>query len=381
MSTQETEGRATILIVEDDAETAHMIGLLLGHAGHSVLVARNGKEALDMLGVDEPARPDPSISPDLILLDVLMEGMDGFEVCRRLREGERMDYVPIIMVTALGSLTDRVKGLEDGADDYIVKPFRSPELLARVRAMLRIKRLHDERRRAEEELRRHKGDLQRLSTQIVTAQEAERKRISRELHDEIGQALTGMSINLAQIERELPSALAPTIRERVEETRSLADQVLEQIRELALDLRPAMLDDLGLVPTLRWYVNRCAKRLAIEVKFEAIHFEERLPAEVETALYRVVQEALTNVARHAQARRVRVRLECQESAVTALIEDDGRGFSVQEIAERGDLGRGVGLLGIRERVASLGGSFAVHSRPGQGTRLTIEIPLRWGEGS
>ena len=159
------------------------------------------------------------------------------------------------------------------------------------------------------------------------------------------------------------------------ETSSLADRTLEQVRELSLDLRPSMLDDLGLVPTLRWYVNRYAKRLNIEVEFEVIGLEERLSAEVETVLYRAVQEALTNAARHAQASRVRIQLERKESTVAAFIEDDGQGFDREGVAGHEASERGVGLLGMRERVASLEGRLRVQSRPGQGTRLSLEIPL------
>jgi PAS domain S-box-containing protein len=222
---------------------------------------------------------------------------------------------------------------------------------------------------------KHRRDLQRLSTQLVNAQEAERRRISRELHDEIGQALTMLNINLTKIEEELPPEIAATIRERLAETSSLADQLLEKARELSLDLRPRMLDDLGVVSALRWYLNKYTRSLDIEVEMEAIDFEERLSAEMETALYRVVQEALTNVARHAQANRVCVRLERKESTVRALIEDDGQGFDVEKITGRQASARGVGLLGVQERVTSLGGNFNVQSGPGEGTRLTIEIPV------
>jgi PAS domain S-box-containing protein len=223
---------------------------------------------------------------------------------------------------------------------------------------------------------RHRRDLQSLSTRLINAQEAERKRISQELHDEMGQALTAISINLAAIEKELPPELVSMTRDRLAETSSLTDQTLEQMRELSLDLRPSMLDDLGLVPTLRWYVNRYAKRTNIAVEFEAIDFEERLAAEMETALYRAVQEALTNVARHARADRVRLHLEREESKVSVFIEDDGQGFDAQEVADRKTPERGMGLLGIRERVASLGGRLSIRSRPGQGTRLSIEMPWR-----
>jgi len=226
-----------------------------------------------------------------------------------------------------------------------------------------------------EEVIRHRTDLQKLSAQLVNAQEAERRRISYELHDEIGQTLTAINFNLAKIQKALPPELDPIISERLAEAVLLTGQTLEQTRELSLDLRPSMLDDLGLVPTLRWYVNRYAKRFDLEVEFEALDLEDRLPAQMETVLYRVAQEALTNIARHAQANRVSLHLERQESAVRTVIEDNGRGFEVENLASREAAVGGVGLLGIRERVVSLGGRFNIESHPGQGTRLTIEIPV------
>jgi len=222
----------------------------------------------------------------------------------------------------------------------------------------------------------HSGELQRLSAQLMSAQEAERRRISRELHDEMGQTLTAMRINLAAVEEELGSECLPTIRERLAETSWLVERTLEQMRELSFDLRPNMLDDLGLVPVLQWYIDKYAKRLSIEVEFKAVNVEERLPAEVETVLYRVVQEALTNVAKHTQASRVGIRLQRTESAVLASVQDNGRGFDVEEIAGREPLERGIGLIGMRERVTALGGRFNIQSRPGQGTQLTMQIPLR-----
>ncbi|TKJ31281.1 MAG: hypothetical protein CEE40_01885 [Chloroflexi bacterium B3_Chlor] len=233
-----------------------------------------------------------------------------------------------------------------------------------------------ENARLVEEITSHGKDLQLLSAQLIRAQEEERKRISQELHDEMGQALTAMSINLAAIEKELSPDLASALGQRLAETNGLIAQTLDQMRDLALDLRPSMLDDLGLVPTLRWYLKRYAERLGVDVEFEAIDLEDRLPAEMETVLYRTVQEALTNVARHAHASRVDVRLKRGDSTVTVSIEDDGQGFEVEKVGERELQQRGAGLLGIRERVASLGGSFSIHSAEGQGTQLSIEIPLQ-----
>lgn len=218
-------------------------------------------------------------------------------------------------------------------------------------------------------------DLQRLSSELMSAQEAERKRISQELHDELGQALTAIRINLAALEKELGPALTPANGERLAESGTLADQMLQHVRELSHDLRPTMLDELGLVPTLRWYVGRFAHRLGLEVQFEAAGLEERLAAELETALYRIVQEALTNVARHAGARRVCLRLERNALRVITTIEDDGVGFDVRRWAAAATPALGAGLFGMRERAALRGGSFTIHAHPGQGTRLVIELPL------
>jgi PAS domain S-box-containing protein len=220
-----------------------------------------------------------------------------------------------------------------------------------------------------------RAGLQRLSARLMKAQEEERARLSRELHDEIGQALTAMSINLAEIERRLPAELQPSIRERLAEASALVEQTSQRISAMALDLRPMLLDDLGLIPATRWYVNRYSERTGIDVRMEVIGLEERLDPEVETTLYRVAQEALTNVARHADASHVHLRLERKPGSVAALIEDDGCGFETAKLAEDA-FERGAGLVGMQERVALLGGAFTIQSSRGEGTRLSVEIPLQ-----
>jgi len=237
-----------------------------------------------------------------------------------------------------------------------------------------------------EQVQAGREQLARLTRRLVSAQEGERAWLARELHDELGQALTAIGFDLEMVARELPPVLAPKIVERLTEARSLTARADERVSELALDLRPDMLDDFGLVPALRWYANKWARRLNIEVSLDVVAWEEGVPPEMETALYRIVQEALTNVARHAQANRVRVSLERLESAVIACVEDDGQGFDVKRITHSDVLyppsdsdppqatKRGVGLLGIRERAASLGGKLRVSSHPGRGTRLRVEIP-------
>jgi PAS domain S-box-containing protein len=224
-------------------------------------------------------------------------------------------------------------------------------------------------------VREHQSDLRELSAQLINAQEEERKRISRELHDELGQALTAMSINLAMVQTALPPGLGPSVHERLSETSELVDQTLDQIRDLSLELRPSLLDDLGLVSALRWYTHGYEKRAGIDVQLDTVNLDDRLAPAKETVLYRVVQEALTNVARHAQASTVRIRLEREDDMATALIEDDGVGFDAGEAAGPDGPLRSAGLLGIRERLSSQGGTFRIESRPHSGTRLIMKIPL------
>jgi PAS domain S-box-containing protein len=225
-----------------------------------------------------------------------------------------------------------------------------------------------ERVRAEERLRE-------LTRRLVAAQEEERKHIAQELHDELGQALTAISLDLGSIEKILPPEVPPGIRDQLIDARSLADEVDERIGEIALDLRPSLLDDLGLLPTLQWYLNRYSQRLGIEVSMDSKGLESRLPEEVETTLYRVIQEALTNIARHAQASMVRLSLERSVETVIVSIHDDGKGFDVEGLQSSATLPEGMGLLGINDRVSTLGGRVEIHSKPGQGTHVNIEIPL------
>ena len=270
---------------------------------------------------------------------------------------------PMIATSELQGLLV-VSGIDlGGADAPAVTTFASQAAIALENARLF------------EQVQVGREQLSRLTQQVVSAQEEERHRLSRELHDEMGQTLTMMSINLTAVENELASELSPTARHRLEETNSLADQLLEQVRDLSLDLRPPMLDDFGLISALRWYASRYGRRLNIKVELQAIDLQERLLANVETALYRITQEALTNVARHAQASKVSLRLERRGSSVAAFIEDDGRGFDVAQLGERDAAPPGVGVLGMQERVSSLGGRFSIESSPGHGTRLAIEIPI------
>jgi signal transduction histidine kinase len=205
---------------------------------------------------------------------------------------------------------------------------------------------------------------------VIVAQEEERKRISRELHDSTSQSLTSLLVGMRALS---DTCASPDIRQRVEELRGIAVQTLDEVRNLALQLRPSVLDDLGLPAAVERYVADYRRRSGVQVDLVIHGLDgERLTSEVETALYRIIQESLSNVARHAQATTASVLLERRDRAIRAIIEDDGRGF---DPVMAGKAEQRLGLYGIRERAELLGGTLIIESEPGRGASLFIEIPL------
>jgi signal transduction histidine kinase len=524
-----------VLVVDDDPEVVRFLQLMLERAGYKAMVAYSGPEALERL--EETGQPGGEVV-SLVLLDIRMPHMDGLEVCRRIRSQPDWATVPVIMVTAMTSISDRIAAFEAGANDYVTKPFHPLELLARVRAFTRLQTAEAQRRRAERALQRRNRELQalynltsalartrsverilvatieqvasmfsaegmaavlwdengktcahgavrgtardlwgeaqgtnpandllweamraasgpvvltgtevqaqggvwgqtgatglvavpvgqqpigalivlcapeqaamaanvnllsafaqqmgaavenvhlleqmawarmqlrQLTGRVVQVQEEERRRIARELHDEVGQTLTGLKLNLAALEAFLPDQ-PTTLHEQLADSRALLESMMEEIRGLALELRPAALDDLGLVPALRDYVGGFIKRTSLNVTSDMDATIGRLPEQMETALYRIIQEAMTNIVRHAAARHVQVILRPNGDEVYACVADDGRGFDTTRRLKAAVAEGRMGLLGIQERVALLGGRVKITAAPGNGTRVEIYLP-------
>jgi len=229
-------------------------------------------------------------------------------------------------------------------------------------------------RRAEHQRERTKvaeQELRRLSQQLVHAQEDERRVLSRELHDAVGQALTALRVELGNLEAARGEDES-RFRSRIQEAKALAEQTMRTVRDLSMGLRPSMLDDLGLGPALEWQAREFSRRTGtpVEVVLEGLGAD--LPESYRTCAYRVVQEALTNCARHAQAKHIRVAVHATALTLLLAVEDDGVGL-FQPGAEPDQ--RGLGLIGIEERARELGGELSIHSQPGKGTLLRIELPL------
>ena len=214
-------------------------------------------------------------------------------------------------------------------------------------------------------------DLQLLSAKLITAQEEERQSIARELHEEVGQLISAIKVELTVAERRLNASGGAG--ELLDDAQAIADGVLHTVRNLSQLLHPALLDDLGLSAAVKWYVQAFSKRFGIKTELVEDGLTTRLAPNVELAAYRIVQEATTNVVRHADATRCRVVLRREGDHLALEIEDDGRGFdpAMLEPATR----RGIGLLGIRERATQLNGSVHIESRAGRGTRVRLSLPV------
>ena len=247
-----------------------------------------------------------------------------------------------------------------------ISPIRNKE--GRITGASMISRDITERKQAGRKLQEYTEQLQLLSHRLVEVQENERRFIASELHDEIGQTLTGLKLLMEVAPRLPPDVMS----EKLTQAQGLISELFERVSHLTLDLRPPMLDDLGLLPTLLWHFKRYTDLTHIEVLFNHAGIEQRrFSMEIETAAYRIVQEALTNVAKHASADQVRVWVVVDSHGLSIQIIDNGEGFDFSSTLSSG---KGSGLVGIRERAELLGGALSVQSDPGQGTRLEVDFP-------
>lgn len=393
--------RGVVLVVDDSGDMREYLARLLGDR-YDVLTAADGESALAIAARE---------TPDLVLADRMMPRLDGLQLLRALRERAETQTIPIIILSAQADEESRMEGLRAGADDYLVKPFVGRELIARIDSQLTLARIRRraevqerelragvqeaneelERRvqertaelvAAERALREYTDRLTQLSRQLLTSQESERRRIARDLHDEIGQALTLIQLNL-QVAHDATSD-GPIAR-AIDDTVAIVEGVLRQVRDLSLELRPSILDDLGLAPALRWYIDRVRQSsgLLIDFHVEPALSSARWSTEIETACFRVAQEALSNVIRHAQARYVEVALgedehgqddpEERKHTLRLRVCDDGVGFDADAARTAAAQGTSMGLLNMEERMKLVGGSLSVASTAVDGTCIEATV--------
>lgn len=373
--------KVNILLVDDSPANLVALEASLSDLEQNLIKADSGMEALRCLLKQDFAA---------ILLDVQMPRMDGFETATLIRERDRSKHTPIIFITAIGTtLPDVTRGYSVGAVDYIVKPYDVQILKSKVAVFIDMFRMQQAVQRQAVELtavnrqlrqeigerERTTAQLRQLSAHLQSAREDERMIVAREIHDELGQLLTAVQIDLDLLERDLsqPDTVpgTETICSSIHATRQLVNQVLQRMHEIIRELRPEVLDHLGLQDAIEWQVQEFQTRSRIECQCAITEEDLRLDRERSTALFRVLQEALTNVARHAQATRVQIQLVKQDHQVILQISDNGRGISDAEISNPASFG----ILGMRERALAFGGRVDLHSEPGKGTDLTVYIPI------
>jgi signal transduction histidine kinase len=231
----------------------------------------------------------------------------------------------------------------------------------------RVQALERESQERFREVARAREELHRLSARLVEAQEEERRNLSRELHDEIGQSMSALLVELGNLDSVLPPGNT-AVHEQLQRVKGLAETNVKVVRNMALLLRPSMLDDLGLVPALKWQAREVARRTGMKVRVDAEDVPDTLPDEYRTCIYRVVQEALHNATRHSHATHVRVTVRQEEQQIHVTIHDDGHGFHPRQE-------KGMGILGMEERVRHLGGALEIRSQPGQGAAISIHLPF------
>ena len=344
---------STILIVDDSQSARETLLATLEGQDYQILTAENGSHALQLAS---------EARPDLILLDVMMPGMDGFEVCRRLRATPELAEVPIVLLTALDDHTSLMQGLEAGADDFFTKPIDRGELLARIRTITRLNRYRT--------LAQQREKLSEMAEHVVMAQEEERLRISRELHDDLGQALTTHLLAIRNLQSDLSVPMVQLF-ERLESLHQQSYEMFVKIRRLAHDLRPPVLDTLGLKRSLETYCHDFTNRTHLPI---ALEIDPDLPEFIDmynVILYRILQESLTNVAKHAQASRVWVELSVEDDTINLIVQDNGRGLQSGE-----NNGKGIGITGMQERLALVGGRLLLHAPSEGGTILSASLPMK-----
>lgn len=385
-----------LLLVDDSEQNLMLLRLQLRGRGFVLDTARHGADAL------EQARREP---PDLAISDLLMPVMDGYTLLRHWRADPQLAALPFIVHTATYTdARDEQLARELGADGFVAKPAEPAVLLRAIDAALAagphrvpgapagpaaetvlqsysevlVAKLEDKAlalERANRELRAANRRAAELSQQLVELREAQSARISREIHDELGQALTGLKLDLGWLQRRLERPQEPATRSAMQQRlRTMAEAVdatVAATRRICTELRPAVLDDLGLAAAIEWQARELGRRAQLDVALELSEPLPALDAALTTAVFRIAQELLTNVARHAGARHVVLRLQADDGALQLQVQDDGCGFDAERVAA----GRGLGLSGIRERAALRGGRVELRSAPGQGSAISVSLPL------
>jgi signal transduction histidine kinase len=348
-----------ILILEDNAIDADLVTHALRKGGMHFALSRVDSKLAFIRELDHSA-------PDLILSDFSLPGFDGYTALEIARS--KCPGIPFIFVTGTLGEEVAIETLKQGATDYVLK-HRLARIVPSVQRALREAELHNQRRNSEEQLRQSHEQLRALSVYLQHVREEEQIRIAREVHDELGQALTGLKLQLTWLCTRLPRNL-PALRRKAKSMSSSIDETIQIVRRIATRLRPGLLDTAGLIATLEWQAQQFQKQTGIQCRVNSVVKETLWDQDLNTAFFRIFQEALTNIIRHSKATKVEVRFWETNNHLVLEIQDNGRGISEAEINNN----KSFGLLGMRERAALLGGEVRLRGGSAGGTTVSVRIP-------
>jgi signal transduction histidine kinase len=360
--------QASILIVDDDAASRLAMESMIRPLGARIVMASSGEEALRRV-LDEDFAA--------ILMDVRMPGIDGFTTAKMIRERNISRHTPIIFMTAFKEdLTSMFRGYQAGAVDYMEKPVIAEILRSKLTVFMGLHDLNRilsaelaERELSEQRLRASEEKLRNLASHLQSVREEERIHIAREIHDELGQALTGLKFDINTLAKTFAAGGGEAAAQGTHGLCLQIDRIINSVRRIASGLRPEVLDEIGLAAAIEWqareFSRRTGIRCVVDVEPEFVDPDK----DRSTALFRIFQELLTNVARHANATRVAVRLADGE-VIRLKVEDNGRGIQEKEFESP----KSLGLLGLRERVLAFGGTIDVKGEEGKGTTVRVAIP-------
>jgi len=364
----ETDGKVSLLIVDDQEQKLLALEVVLAELGEEIVRANSGDGALRILLNREFA---------LILLDVNMPGMDGFETARLIRQRKSSEHTPIIFITAYPDEMLAARGYSLGAVDYILAPVVPDVLRTKVRVFVELYRKTTETQRQAERLRARARQMGVLASQLVEAEQRERRRLARVLHDHVQQLLAAAMMRI-QLARQEPRK--GTNGKTLAEVEELVQDAIAAARSLAVDLHPPVLNDGGMVAALEWLARHMQRNHGLSVTVEGSSKSE-LPAACRALVFDTARELLFNVVKHAGVDRARIRLlDSAVDEVQIAIEDEGVGFDLERLDSADDPLNHTGLFRIRERLQLVGGRVQIASSPGEGTKITVQVPtLRAGE--
>lgn len=365
--------KESIIVVDDDEITCRSLELVFIRKGYESEIARTGSEAIEKVR---------NRFFNIALLDIKLPDIEGTELLKTLKKIRPL--MSVIMITGYASLNTAVKAMNDGASGYINKPVDMDEVfvcikkaLEKQRLIIQNRRLFEEakrelarRKEAEKTLKESRDQLRSLSSHLQTVREEERRQLAREIHDELGQTLTALKMNLSSLSREMPKGKKSLIQKAASMS-NVVDKSIQTVRRISTQLRPELLDILGLPAAIECQAEEFQSHTGIICNVQLDGRQETVDWDRSLAIFRIVQEALTNVARHANATKVDVRMEMDNTLLRLRIIDNGKGIVEEDISSP----TAIGLIGMRERVFPWGGKVRITGQEGKGTTVRVSVPL------